>query len=168
MRGTAIVMNRSRNSYIPAPRSVTLQPTPIPSPRLKFAIAFLAFFSFFWSFFWPLGACCAGSAPGGAAAESAAPACFGSRSFVSAMALLRFHARNRLAGLDRDPLRRSIFVQAPPDPRRLSRLGVEQHHLRRGQRSRQLDDAALLVRRGPALALFHDVHAPYHAPERLG
>src|SRR5216110_1620079 len=42
MRGTAIEMNRSRNSYIRAPRSVTLQPTAIPSRRLKFAIAFLA------------------------------------------------------------------------------------------------------------------------------
>src|SRR5256885_10311109 len=256
MRGTAIVMNRSRNSYIRAPRSVTLQPTAIPSRRLKFAIAFLArvttgcwpvmaassataassplgflvaspmptlstiFTSFgiwcaffrpnccanfgrtfcsyhsgsrgggagsgggpwasglgagasgaflpFFSFFWPFGACCACSAPRGSAAGSGAPACFGSRSFVSAMALLRSHTRNRLAGLNRDPLRRSIFVQAPPHPRRLSRLGVEQHHFRRRQRRRQLDDAALLVGRGGALVLLHDVHTLHHHAELLG
>src|SRR3989441_805546 len=42
MRGTAMLMKRSRNSYIRAPRSVTAQPIACPSRRLKFAIAFLA------------------------------------------------------------------------------------------------------------------------------
>src|SRR2546430_8802618 len=46
--------------------------------------------------------------------------------------------------------------------RRLSRLGVEQHHFRRRERCGQLDDAALLVRRGGALVLLHDVHALHH------
>src|SRR5205823_14813931 len=82
--------------------------------------------------------------------------------------LFRLHARNRLAGLDRDPLRRSIFVQAPPHPGRLARLGVEQHHFRRRERGGQLDNAALLVRRGGALVLLHDVHALHHHPELLG
>src|SRR5216117_1998022 len=42
MRGTAIVMNRSRNSNIRAARNVTEHPTGMPSRKLKLAMAFLA------------------------------------------------------------------------------------------------------------------------------
>ena len=42
MRGTVRWMNRSRNSYIRAPRSVTEAPIGSPARRPKFAIAFLA------------------------------------------------------------------------------------------------------------------------------
>src|SRR5438105_1666378 len=44
----------------------------------------------------------------------------------------------------------------------------EPHHFRRRERRGQLDDAALLVRRGSALVLLHDVHALHHHPELLG
>ena len=42
MRGIATMMNRSRNSHIRAPRSVTEQPISCPSRSPKFAIDFLA------------------------------------------------------------------------------------------------------------------------------
>src|SRR2546427_12581325 len=53
------------------------------------------------------------------------------------------HPWDRLAGLDRDPLHRPVLVEAPPDARRLTRLGVEQHHVRRRDGSGKLDDPAL-------------------------
>ena len=42
MRGMARLINRSRNSYIRLPRSVTLAPMALPSRSLKPAIDFLA------------------------------------------------------------------------------------------------------------------------------
>ena len=51
MRGTVRWMNRSRNSYIRAPRSVTDAPTGSPTRRPKFAIAFLALVI---TAFWPV------------------------------------------------------------------------------------------------------------------
>src|SRR5439155_26569636 len=57
--------------------------------------------------------------------------------------LFRFHARNRLARFDRDSLHGAILVHPAPDSCGIPRLGVEQHDLRRRDRRRQLDDAAL-------------------------
>ena len=51
MRGTASEMNRSRNSYIRAPRSVTEQPTGMPARSPKFAIDFFALVT---TGFWPV------------------------------------------------------------------------------------------------------------------
>ncbi len=51
MRGIARVMKRSRNSYIRAPRSVTVQPTGMPARSPKLAIAFLALVT---TAFWPV------------------------------------------------------------------------------------------------------------------
>src|SRR5436305_507003 len=42
MRGSAIIMSRSRNSHMRAPRRVTLAPMAMPSRSLKPAIDFLA------------------------------------------------------------------------------------------------------------------------------
>src|SRR5439155_17524193 len=94
-----------------------------------------------------------GSWPWGVASGSACPAWFASFSLVSVMGLFRFHARNRLAGRDRDPLHCTILVHAPSDPCGLPRLGVEQHDLRRRDRRRQLDDGALLIGVGGAFVL---------------
>src|SRR5438128_2096492 len=116
MRGTATETNRSRNSYIRAPRNVTEHPIGTPWRRLKFAIAFL----------------------------------------------------DRLARLDRDPLNGAVLVPAAPHARRLARLGIQQHHVRRRDRRGKLDDPALPTRLRCALVLLHDVDALHHDPKPLG
>src|SRR2546430_973283 len=183
MRGTAMVMNRSRNSYMRAPRSVTAQPIAIPCRRLKFAIAFLARVTT---------ACCPVIAASSAvAASTVAPAwppprrpagrpsarppeagprewSTRTRSVLSSRAFLP-HPRDRLAGLDRDPLHRPVLVAPASHARGLPRLRVEEHHVGRRDRRRKLDDPALASgRAGRALVLLHDVHALHHDPELLG
>ena len=65
MRGTAMLMKRSRNSHIRAPRSVTQAPSGTPARIEKFEIAFFAFVtSGRWPVIWPSSATIASSAFG--------------------------------------------------------------------------------------------------------
>src|SRR6202163_3911859 len=69
------------------------------------------------------------------------------------------HTGNRLPVLDADALFGSVFIYAGPRPRRLTRLGVEQHYVRRVHRRRRFSDSRLLISR-PRLAVhLHDVYA---------
>src|SRR4051812_13930170 len=54
-------------------------------------------------------------------------------------------SRNRLTALHGDPLLRSVIVDPPARPRRLTRLRIEQHHIRRVDGRRKIDDPALLL-----------------------
>src|SRR6266568_4112420 len=154
MRGTAMLMNRSRNSYIRAPRGGP-SGSGARGPASGAFFGFLALGSLVRGGAGGAGASAPfGSSPRGAAPGSAAPATFGSRSLVSA--ILLSHPGDRLAGLDRDPLHRPLLVPAPPDAGRLPRPRVEQHHVRRR------------VGRGSPLVLLHDVHALHDDPELLG
>src|SRR2546428_334871 len=161
MRGTAMLMKRSRNSYIRAPRSVTAQPIACPSRRLKFAIAFLARVT---TGRWPVIAASSATAawPGG----RGCPGCPGPRSLSGPPSLS--HPRDRLTRLDGHALDGAVLVAAAAHPRGLARFRVEQHHVRRGDRRRELDDPALRLGGGGALVLLHDVHALDHDPELLG
>src|SRR6266568_3670659 len=166
MRGTAMLMNRSRNSYIRAPRGGP-SGSGARGPASGAFFGFLALGSLVRGGAGGAGASAPfGSSPRGAAPGSAAPATFGSRSLVSA--ILLSHPGDRLAGLDRDPLHRPLLVPAPPDAGRLPRPRVEQHHVRRRDGGGKFDDPALLVGRGSPLVLLHDVHALHDDPELLG
>src|SRR3989442_938066 len=172
-----MLMNRSRNSYIRAPRSVTAQPIAIPCRRLKLATDFLARVT---TGCWPVIAAssvAAASSPLGSPRGQprrrpsarrprgrgrARPA-----SVPSSPPSLP-HTRDRLAGLDRDPLHRPVLVEPPPHARGLSRLRVEEHHVGCRDRRGELDDPAFAPGRSAgALVLLHDVHALHHHPELL-
>ena len=233
MRGSATVTNRSRNSHIRAPRSVTAAPISCPSRSPKLAIDFFALrahrllagdhrqllddvveelrlldrladadvehdlrrASGPGAGSSARTASSAARAPSsrsssrrrGAGTGSPAPACgpravFGSppffvllslfgalraplAPFFSFVAIDLSSSRSALAGIASPllTLRRSLVPSV--SMRRRVRVGspdlrIEQHHVRRVDRRRHLDDPALLLRAARLAVLLHDVRRP--------
>jgi hypothetical protein len=164
MRGIATLMSRSRNSYMRAWRSVTLQPIATLSRTLKLATDFLALHC---TGFWPL---IFARSPMRALEHLAVrerfadahvdrdlrdprhghrirdPSCFmswGTTSFCRTLAVLAAISsiQHFAVDLKKRTLRPSASL-AEADAIRLLRRRVEQHHVRRIERLLLLDDAA--------------------------
>src|SRR5690349_355862 len=68
-------------------------------------------------------------------------------------------ARDRFARLHGETLLRAVFIDATTHARRVTRLGIEQHHVRGVDRGREIDDPALLLGATRLAMALHDVDA---------